>query len=377
MKIFVDARWTRIGSPDGITRYGAGLIAALHERHPVTMIIHDERQLASLPSGVPHVRLNNPISLRELTVARRLNRLGADVVFSPMQVIGSFGRRFRLVLTLHDLIYYRHPTPPGFLPLPVRLLWRAYHTCYWPQRVLLNRADAVVAVSETTAELIREHRLTRRPITVVPNAGPDAAEQPPAPSPAPQGAPSGDETSLPAKDIVYIGSFMPYKNVETLIAGTALLPGYRLHLLSPIAPEREAELTAGLPPGAGVVFWRGVSEDRYRAFLGSAAALVTASRDEGFGLPVIEAMTAGTPVVCSDLPVFREITDGHAEFFDPDSPAEFAARVRALDDPVHRRSLVDAARRQAAEYTWPRSADRLLALLTSLGRRGNGGDRTD
>lgn len=365
MKIFFDARWTRIGSPDGITRYGAGLIGALHEKHPITMIIHDERQLASLPAGVPHVRLNNPISLRELTVARRLNRLGADIVFSPMQVIGSFGRRFQLVLTLHDLIYYRHPTPPGFLPLPVRVLWRLYHTCYWPQRFLLDRADAVVAVSETTADLIREHRLTRRSVTVVPNAGADDAEHW---APASKAAEAARLKSLPGKDIVYIGSFMKYKNVETLLTGMATLAGYRLHLLSPIPPDREAELRGGLPAGADVVFWHGVSDADYRTLLASAAALATASRDEGFGLPVIEAMTAGTPVVCSDLPVFREITNGHAEFFDPDSPTQFAARIRALEDRAHRDALVGAARQQAGRYTWPRSADRLLALLTTLKR---------
>lgn len=367
MEIFVDARWTRIGNPDGISRYGAGLIAALHDKHPVTMIIHDERQLACLPVGVPHVLLNNPISLRELTLSRRLNRLGADVVFSPMQVIGSVGRRYRLVLTLHDLIYYRHPTPPRFLPLAVRVLWRLYHTCYWPQRLLLNRADAVVAVSETTARLIREHRLTRRPITVVPNAGPDDVETPDGGTRSQPSAASVDHPdSLPDKDLLYIGSFMPYKNVEALVAGMTLLPGYRLQLLSPINPAREAELTRLLPPGVEVVFWRGVSDERYRSLLRSAAALVTASRDEGFGLPVIEAMSAGTPVVCSELPVFREITDGHAEFFDPDSPTQFADGVRRLEDPAHRSAQIAAARKQAGEYTWPRSADRLLALLTSL-----------
>lgn len=369
MRIFVDARWTRIGTPDGISRYGAGLIAALHRKHPVTMIVHDERQLDWLPAGVPHVLLNHPISWREFSVARRLNALGADVVFSPMQVIGSFGRRFRLVLTLHDLIYYRHPTPPGFLPLPVRLVWRLYHLGYWPQRVLLNRGDAVVTVSETTAELIRRHRLTQRPIAVVPNAGHDGAPDRAAPTAVSTAvsAPSDEPESLPGKDLLYIGSFMPYKNVAALLAGMAGLPGYRLHLLSPIVPAREAELRRLVPDGADVVLWHGVSDTRYRELLDSAAALVTASRDEGFGLPVIEAMSAGTPVVCSDLPVFREITGGHAEFFDPDRPADFAAAVRRLEDDRYRADRVTAAATQAGRYTWAESADRLLDLLTSLG----------
>ncbi|MER7014007.1 glycosyltransferase family 1 protein [Saccharopolyspora sp. NPDC000359] len=359
MKIVVDARWTRTDQHDGISRYGASLIEALHHLHPVTMLIHDERQLRLLPEDVPHLKVNSPFSPRELWLSRTLNRLGADVVFSPLQVIGGFRREYRLVLTLHDLIYYRHPEPPGFLPLPVRIAWRLYHKAFWPQRVMLNRADAVVTVSETTRKLIAEHRLTRRPVTVVHNA----------PSPLPGGEPdatAADEGG--PRELVYMGSFMPYKNVETLISGMALLPGYRLHLVSRIAPQREAELRAQLPPGADVVFWRGIGEGDYQRLLGRASALVTASRDEGFGLPIIEAMNAGTPVVCSDLEIFHEVTGGCAEFFDPGSSKDFAAAVRRVEDASAREELVAAARGQAAKFTWNNSAQRLLGLMRDLVR---------
>lgn len=365
MNVVVDARWTRTDQHDGISRYGASLIEALHHLHPVTMLIHDDRQLRLLPSGVPHVKVNSPFSPRELWLARTLNLLGADVVFSPLQVIGGFRRRYRLVLTLHDLIYYRHPQPPGFLPLPVRAAWRLYHKAFWPQRVMLNRADAVVTVSETTRKLIAEHRLTGRPVTVVHNA----------PSPPPEddvldGVESGAAEQQPGgpRELVYMGSFMPYKNVETLIAGMAFLSGYRLHLVSRVAPAREAELRGQLPPDVDVVFWRGISESDYQALLGRASALVTASRDEGFGLPIIEAMNAGTPVVCSDLEIFHEVTGGHAMFFDPGSSKDFATAVRAVEDSRTRADLVASARDQAAKFTWANSAERLLELMRDLVR---------
>jgi glycosyltransferase involved in cell wall biosynthesis len=358
MKIVIDARWTRIDQHDGISRYGACLIEALQALHPVTMLIHDDRQLRMLPADVEYVKVNSPFSPRELMLSRTLHRLGADVVFSPLQVIGGFRRRYALILTLHDLIYYRHPQPPSFLPLLVRVVWRLYHKGYWPQRVLLNRADAVVTVSETTSNLIAEHRLTKRPVTVVHNA-PASNESTVDGLAEPAGGARG-------RDLVYMGSFMPYKNVETLLAGMASLPEYTLHLLSRIAPSREAELRALLPPGANVVFWRGINEADYRDLLSKAAALVTASRDEGFGLPIIEAMHAGTPVVCSDLPIFREVTGGHARFFRTESPEEFAAGVRELEQDRVRAELVEAARCQAAKFTWNRSAERLLELMRSL-----------
>ena len=124
--------------------------------------------------------VGSPTSALEPLVARQVRRLGADVVFSPMQTMGSWGRGYGLVLTLHDLIYYRDPTPPPEFAAPIRLLWRLFHLAWWPQRALLNRADAVVTVSETTAALIARHRLTDRPVTVVPNA-PDPAPTSPGP----------------------------------------------------------------------------------------------------------------------------------------------------------------------------------------------------
>ncbi|WP_163513381.1 glycosyltransferase family 4 protein [Fodinicola acaciae] len=352
MKVFFDARWTRTDTHDGISRYGASLVEAFSRIHPVTMIINDERQLALLPDGIPYVRLNSAMSPKELFLPRKLRKLGADVVFSPMQVIGSLGRDYQLILTLHDLIYYRHRTPPGFLPLPVRIIWRLYHMTYTPQRLLLNRADAVATVSETSRDLIVEHRLTRRPVEVIYNAPPEGL-----------GSTAAVE---PTKDLVYMGSFMPYKNVETLIAGMRFLPGYTLHLVSRIKPEREAELRALVPDGAEVVFWRGISDGDYHQLLKSAAALVTASKDEGFGLPLIEAMAFGAPVVCSGLPVFHEVAGEAAAFFDTDSPRTYADAVLAVSEPARRAELAAAGRARAADFTWDSSARRLLALMQRL-----------
>lgn len=349
MKVLFDARFTRTDHHDGISRYGASLIEALSQRAEVTMLIHDDRQLALLPD-VPYVKINSPLSPAELAVALRLNTLEADVVFCPMQTMGSFLRRYPLVLTLHDLIYYQNRTPPGFLPLPVRLLWRLYHLAYWPQRLLLNRADVVATISGTTRALMQQHGLTRRPIRIVGNA--------PQPGAKPRCARTAREKSL-----LYMGSFMPYKNVETLLRGMAGLPGYTLHLLSRITPERKRELQALVPAGAEVVFHNGVSDSEYEGLLRSATALVTLSRAEGYGLPVIEAMALGTPVVAADTPIFREVGGTAALYVDPDSPEEFTRAIQALDDPLTWSNASTAGRAQADTYSWDTSADALLAAL--------------
>jgi glycosyltransferase involved in cell wall biosynthesis len=205
----------------------------------------------------------------------------------------------------------------------------------------------VVTVSETTAGLMTEHRLTHRPVTVVPNA----------PDPLPD-LPRAERT--PA--LVYMGSFMPYKNVATLAAAMSSLPDHELHLMSRITDAERGRLTA-LAPGGRLVFHDGVTDAEYHDLLRRATALVTASRDEGFGIPLVEAMGLGTPVVVSDIPVFREVGGDAAAYVPPDDVAGFVRAVRELDDPAvwERRSA--AARERAARYTWESSARVLLALL--------------
>jgi glycosyltransferase involved in cell wall biosynthesis len=358
MKVVFDCRYTRIGQHDGISRYTAGLVGALAAKHSVIMLINDRRQLANLPD-LPWELVSGPTSIREPLVALQVNRLNPDVVFSPMQTMGSFGRRYRLVLTVHDLIYYSNPTPPPSFAWPVRLLWRLYHLSWWPQRFLLNKADAIVTVSETTRDLIALHNLTRHPVTVVRNAA---------------GAPPVDDEGVLAageprtRSLVYMGSFMPYKNVEALVRAAGLLPDYDLHLMSRIS-DRERSLLEGIAPGARLVFHNGATDEEYRQVLSRATALVTASRAEGFGIPLVEAMSQATPIVVSDIPVFREIGGEAGLYFDSEDPAQLAERIRQLEDPATFQDHARLSVAQAALFSWERSSETLWELLAEEGSR--------
>ncbi|WP_426515226.1 glycosyltransferase family 4 protein [Diaminobutyricibacter sp. McL0618] len=358
MKIVFDCRYTRIGRHDGISRYTAGLVTALAKLHPVTMLISDHRQLDMLPD-LPWELVSAPTSANEPFVARQVNKLAPDVVFTPMQTMGGWGRDYRLVLTVHDLIYYRNRTPPRDLAWPIRLLWRLYHLAWWPQRMLLNRSDAVVTVSQTTKNLIAEHHLTRRPVSVVMNA---------ADAPGAAHAASVVRTAPVSRSLVYMGSFMPYKNVDTLVRAVAKLPGYELHLMSRIG-ERERERLSAIAPGARIVFHNGASDDEYTQALRDATALVTASLDEGFGIPLVESMTLGTPVVVSDIPIFREIGGESALYFEPTSADDLVARIRDLEAPGVWAERSAASEREASRFTWDASAEHLLTVLTAAAAR--------
>jgi glycosyltransferase involved in cell wall biosynthesis len=144
------------------------------------------------------------------------------------------------------------------------------------------------------------------------------------------------------------------------VRAAALLPGYRLHLMSTISAAERARLSA---IGAELVFHDGADDATYRDVLRGATALVTASREEGFGLPLVEAMAVGTPLVVSDIPVFREVGADAASYVDPDDVEGFVRAVRALDDDAAFAVASARARERAEHYSWERSAQVLLDLL--------------
>ena len=354
MKIIFDSRYTRLGRHDGISRYGARLVEELAKLHPVTMLIEDERQLEMLPD-LPWVMGPSRTSVLEPWLPRVVNTFEPDVVFTPMQTMGPSGRKYGLVTTVHDLIYYTQRTPPRDLNQFVRLVWRIYHLWWGFQRSLLNKADAHLVDSETTRGLLERHRLTKNPVRVV-LLGTEH----------PAGVPQ--RTAPASRDLVYMGSFMPYKNVDLLVRAMNDLPGYRLRLMSGISDAERTRLSALAPEGA-LEFLGGASDEEYTRALLDATALVTASRDEGFGLPVIEAQALGTPVLVSDIPIFREVAGPDAGYFDPTSTASFVAAVHELDDEA------EWARRSAASYvwsqrySWPDAAKALLEVLTETYER--------
>ena len=355
MRVLFDCRYVKDGARDGISRFSIELARALAERADVTMLVRDIRQLEHLPH-LPHVVGPSEVGVLEPLTSWRLRRIDADVLFSPMQTIGTIGRRWPVVTTVHDLIYYRHPEPPRDLPGFVRALWRLYHKAMWPQRMLLRGADGVVTISAATRGLMSEHGLDVRPIHVVPNASASLGD-----------AVTADEPA--GKRLVYMGSFMPYKNVETLVKAMRDLPDYELHLAARISDDARRRLQ-GAAPEARVVFHNGISDDDYADLLRSSTALVTASRDEGFGIPLLESMGLGIPVVVSDIDIFHEVAAGAGLYADPDAPEEFGARVRELEQQGVWGQRSEAAIKRAKQFSWTRSAAELDGFLRDVAARG-------
>ena len=160
-----------------------------------------------------------------------------------------------------------------------------------------------------------------------------------------------------------------HKNIATLIRALALLPEERLVIVgsSSLQPEHAAamqDLAHELDVADRVEFRGAVP---YRDVMGlyrRAKALVFPSHHETFGLPLLEAMLAGIPIVASDLSVFRELAEGIALFHPVEDAAALAACVRQLEaDPEATKRRVAAGRERADEFSWRRSTDELCEVF--------------
>jgi glycosyltransferase involved in cell wall biosynthesis len=115
-----------------------------------------------------------------------------------------------------------------------------------------------------------------------------------------------------------------------------------------------------------VVFHNGVTDEEYSELLANAFALVSASFDEGFGIPLAEAMSHGTPVVVSDMPIFHEIAGGAGTYFSAADAAGFAESIRSIEADAEWLVKSRAGLAQVERFNWDKSADALLELLEQI-----------
>jgi glycosyltransferase involved in cell wall biosynthesis len=266
-----------------------------------------------------------------------------------------------LILTVHDLHVFSHPqTCTVANCLHYRLLM--------PPSI--RRADAIIVYSEH----VRRQVASRYPevaarIEVIP-PGVDRAMRP---ATAAERAALRAAVALPPAFLLFVGDLAPRKNLAGLLrafGGIAQeMPG--LHLLLTGNPGRGGETIERDAAALGLtgrVHFTGYLPQQYLAALYSLAeALVYPSLDEGFGLPVLEAMACGCPVVTADCGGPAEICGEAARYCTATEPESIAAAVRAhFADADARRQRVAVGLQRAAGYTWTRAAAQSEALYEKL-----------
>jgi len=166
--------------------------------------------------------------------------------------------------------------------------------------------------------------------------------------------------------LLQVGARRPHKNVVTLVRALAHLPeAFQLVLAGPVddrMPDPVPEVAEQLGVSHRIIHLEHADDAELVELYRGAHALVYPSLVEGFGLPLLEAMAVGTPVIASDIPIFREVSGGVARFVPALDPEAWAAAVMKLSS-QNRAELSEGGRREARKATWGRTTDALLATV--------------
>lgn len=373
MKIAVNARFLLKGRLEGLGWYSHEILRRMVQSHPEDdfYFFFDRPFDASFIYGknVVPVVLNPPARHPllwylwfEWSIPRALQKINADVFFSPDTYL-SLGTGTPTVLTVHDLI-------PLERPKQIPYLARKYYQYFLPKYV--QRAAHLIAISHDVRKtVLRLSTRNQAEITVAYNGVRSEFKQ----------ISEKEQKEIQEKYasgqpyIFYTGSLNKRKNIDRLIqAFDAFKQRTKSSVKLLIAGKKGWEI-AEIEAAYAQALWKddieflGYVENNEQVRLMAACDLFTyLSLDEGFGLPLLEAMKCGVPVLASDIPVFREVA-GEAVFYaNPKDRSAIGESIeRLLSDRLYAKSKMEIAAKQVGKYSWDTAAATVYTALKKFG----------
>lgn len=374
IKVLFDANPMVSGQKSGIGYYVFQLIEALSKNYPeeIELVGHYFNFLGRKNPDLP---LSPNISYKSskllpgkiLSITRRLGfqlpfelfvKTGGDIALFPNYVSLPTLQNIKKVIAIHDLCFEDFPQ---YIQKPNRNFLKRFV----PKSV--KSASLVITISESTKLAIQKHYAAKSDsilITPIPPAklfdGKTARPK---------------NFDLPERFILFVSTLEPRKNYEALARAYSLLPqkikdAYGLVLAGGYGWEFEESLSqiSQLREEGNSITVTGYVDEPTRACLYKNASLfVMPSHYEGFGIPVLEAMSYDLPVAASDIPVFREVAGQAAAYFDKDDPTDIAKTIeKILIDKAFRSSLKTKAQSQLKKYDWDSVAADVMESFRGL-----------
>jgi glycosyltransferase involved in cell wall biosynthesis len=312
-----------------------------------------------VPSRLPTINPRVRIPWEQLLAPLLLRQSGAQL-FHGVHSVVPFASPVPSVVTVHDLAFIRFSQT-----------FRAYNRAYLDlaTRLSVRRAARVLVVSEhTKREVVGILGVPEERVVVTPNAA-RAHFRPPEPQ---RLAAFRAKKGLPERFVLYVGTLEPRKNLPTLLEAYAevarrhdapLIVGGGKGWLYDAVFQRLEEL--GLREQVRFVGY--IEEEELPLWYAAATVFVFPSIYEGFGMPPLEAMACGTPVITSNSSSLPEVVGDAGLMAPPDEPAAFAAAIdRVLSDAGLRQELRERGLAQAARFTWRTTAERTLAAYEDV-----------
>jgi glycosyltransferase involved in cell wall biosynthesis len=367
MKIGLMLRHLRT-QPGGIGTYTASLVPRLLEldrTNDYFLLYRDEACRGSY-SAYPNVTEivipgSSKLAWDQVAVPKAASQYGLDLVFNPKLSI-PLCAKCRTVFVLHGADWFVFPQ--NYEPLD-----RLYHCVVAP--IYVRRADAVISVSEdATRRILESLRMKREKIATIHSAVGERFR--PIHDPERLAA-VRKKYDLPERFLLYVGQIYPMKNVGGIIKAYARLREVIPHKLVIVGrPTRRSKSELALIDRYGlrgdVMVTGYVPDAEIPVFYNLAELFVFPSLYEGFGLPLLEAMACGCPIVTSAGGATEEVAGDAARLVNPRDPASIAEGIDdLLHDPAARSELVERGLQRAQRFTWERCAREVLQVLHSVG----------
>ncbi|PJE58379.1 MAG: hypothetical protein COU81_01050 [Candidatus Portnoybacteria bacterium CG10_big_fil_rev_8_21_14_0_10_36_7] len=304
-----------------------------------------------LPNHFEIKYLDFPVAWTQGRLAIEMFKNMPNVLFIPVHVL-PLVHPFASVVTIHGLEYEYHPD-----------MYSSKQVKYlrWATKYAAEKARSIIAVSKTTKnDLVKLYNINPEKIMVIQH-GVDH----------PGKLPRGEKGY---KYLFYIGRIEEKKGLKILIAAFNILKEkYRVpHKLILAGPDgfgsEVIKKTANLSAYFKDIFFPGYLDEEEKIFtLRNASVFVWPSMREGFGMPLLEAMAWGVPIVASKISINEEVTGNAALFFDLPSESDLAGKInRVIKSDELARELIKSGRMQVKKYSWQRASKKTLKLLTEL-----------
>lgn len=327
MRIALDASYSVDAQPSGIAVYSQEILDGLSSLYPEDCFVYGYRPKQFLQAPKPSAP-----NVRRTVLLPGLPVFGADVFHALNQRIDR-REAPRVVATFHDLfVISGEYSSPDFRKRFAR-----------QARLAAERSDLIIAVSEFTADQVSSLlHVERQRMRVIPH---------------------GVATPLRTQErsretfVLFVGALQARKNVKRLVEAFEFLPGtWRLVLAGAPGGYRAAEILSRIeasPARQRIEVTGYVSRERLDDLYARASVFAFPSLDEGFGIPVLEAMAWGVPVITSNSSALAELGRGAALLVDPRHSSEIADALLALtENEGLREKLIRAGKLRAAEFTW-------------------------
>lgn len=357
MKIGIDGR---LWSESGVGRYVRNLVNGLESRkthHEFTIFLtsnkYDEisfqnRKIKKVRADVRWHTFSEQWEFKKIIDREKLDLMHFPYFSYPV----FYNRPF--VITIHDLIIDHFPTGmASSLPLPLYYLKRfGYQQII--STAVRNSAKIIAPSYATQKELYDHYKKSDGKIEVI-HEGFD-----------PMISKKGNSALVSKKYILYVGNAYPHKNLENLISAYNILSEISDIELVCIGREDFFYKRFEKKAPKGVHFLHKVDDSTLFEYYTNATIVAMPSLMEGFGLPLLEAMSLSCPVVCSDIAVFHEIGNDAVVYFDAKSPQSISGVIqKVLSDQKLRLDMVKKGLSQSKKFSWEECVRKTLHVYES------------